>query len=55
MNEKMVVRGAMIRINITVPPRQHAYLKRVATAKGISMAEVVRRIIDEHISREDER
>lgn len=47
-------RGSMMRMNITVPPRQHAYIKRVASAKGISLAEVVRRIIDDHISREEE-
>lgn len=47
-------RGPMMRMNVTVPPRQHAYLRRVANAKGISLAEVVRRIIDEHISKEDE-
>lgn len=48
------VRGPMMRMNVTVPPRQHAYIQRVANAKGISLAEVVRRIIDEHISKEDE-
>lgn len=53
MDEKRV-RGPMIRMNITIPPRQHAYIMSVANAKGISMAEVVRRIIDAHISREDE-
>ena len=43
-----------MRMNITLPPRQHAYIRRVANDKGISLAEVVRRIIDEHISKEDE-
>jgi len=53
MDEKNV-RGPMMRLHVTVPPRQYAYLKRVANAKGISLAEVVRRIIDDHIAREDE-
>src|SRR5690606_12937699 len=53
VNEKKT-RGPMMRMNITVPPRQHAYIKRVASDKGISLAEVVRRIIDEHISQEEE-
>lgn len=53
MNERKT-RGLMMRMNIKVPPRQHAYIKRIADARGISLAEVVRRIIDEHISREEE-
>jgi len=52
--ERKKVRGPMMRMNITLPPRQHAYIRRVANDKGISLAEVVRRIIDEHISKEDE-
>lgn len=53
MDEKSV-RGSMMRLHVTVPPRQYAYLKRIANTKGISIAEVVRRIIDDHIAREDE-
>lgn len=48
-------RGPMIKLNVTAPKRQHEYIERVANRKGLPKAEVVRRIIDDHISREDEK
>lgn len=45
----------MRKLVVSAPARQHEYINRVAKETGLPKAEVVRRIIDDHISREDEK
>ncbi len=43
----------MVRTQIQLTPRQHRLLKRRAKELGISLAEVIRRCVDERLARED--
>ena len=41
----------MRKLVVSAPARQHEYINRVAKETGLPKAEVIRRILDEHIQR----
>lgn len=41
----------MRKLVVSAPERQHEYINRVAKETGLPKAEVIRRILDEHIKR----
>ncbi len=43
----------MRKLVISAPVRQHEYINRVAKELGVPKAEVIRRILDEHIQRSE--
>ncbi len=44
----MVRMAATARLSINLTPPQHAYLKAEAERLGITVADLIRRIIDQH-------
>ena len=50
-NEARREGGCMRKLVVSAPARQHEYINRVAKETGLPKAEVIRRILDEHIQR----
>jgi len=41
----------MIRINITITPKIQAKLKKASKSTGVSVSELIRRLVDEYLDR----
>ena len=40
----------MIRIDITIGPKQHTALKAARKATGLAVSDLIRRLVDEHLA-----